>query len=251
MRVNAMGVASCRGLETMPAFDVSLHPIKGRNRYCGPAAMAAVLGVTTDHAARVIRGLTGERWIKGVSVQHLTAAMEQLGVRVRYTRIDASYESLADWLRNNLRLFQSAHLILHFGVNGDAHYGTISGGMYQCNHSKVPVSFEAIPFKPSAGIVFGVFEVLDRPTEAPRDAKLVERGTLAKAKRIAARHGIVIDSFDGQWFEVSCPELEHDDPLEGRNATGDVREVLELVEEYRDCLLGGYLEAVTDPCLMN
>src|SRR3990167_2295011 len=77
------------------------------------------------------------------------------------------------------------------------------------------------------------------------------RGTLAKAKRIAARNGIVIDSFDGQWFEVSCPELEHDDPLEGRNATGDVREVLELVEEYRDCLLGGYLEAVTDPCLMN
>lgn len=84
-----------------------LHPIKGRNRYCGPAAMAAVLGVTTDHAARVIRGLTGEKRIKGVSVQHLTAAMEQLGVRVRYTRIGASYESLADWLSGNLPLFKA------------------------------------------------------------------------------------------------------------------------------------------------
>ena len=93
--------------------------------------------------------------------------------------------------------------------------------------------------------------MLDRPLVAPRDAKVTARGTLAKAKRIAARYGIVIDSFDGMWFEVSCPELEHDDPLEGRNSTDDARVVLELVDEYRDCLENGYLEAVTDPCLMN
>ncbi len=231
----------------MPAF----HSIKGKNRYCGPSAMATVLGVTTDHAARVIRGLSGERWVKGVSTHHITAAMEQLGVRVRYTRIDAAYESLANWLESNLQVFQASHLILHFGVVSDAHYGTITGGMYQCNLSKMPVPFEAIPFKPSAGIVFGVFEVLDRPSVAPRDARVVERAVLAKAKRIATRYGIVIANFDGAWFEVSCPELEHDDPLEGRNSTDDVRVVLALVEEYRDCLEGGYLEAVTDPCLMN
>ena len=227
------------------------HPIRGRNRYCGPAAVATILGVTTDHAARVLRGLTGERWTKGVSVRHLTAAMEQLGMRVRYTRVDAVYESLADWLRSNLPLFQASHLILQFGVNGDSHYGTISGGMYQCNLSKMPVSFESIPFRPSAGVVFGVFEVLDRPLVAPRDAKVDARGVLAKAKRIASRYGIVIDSFDGVWFEVFCPELERDDPLEGRNSTDDVRVVLELVDEYRDCLENGYLDAVTDPCLMN
>ena len=86
---------------------------------------------------------------------------------------------------------------------------------------------------------------------APRDAKVDARGVLAKAKRIASRYGIVIDSFDGVWFEVFCPELEHDDPLEGRNSTDDARVVLELVDEYRDCLENGYLDAVTDPCLMN
>ena len=232
-------------------MTAAFHPIKGKNRYCGPSAMATVLGVTTDHAARVIRGFSGERWIKGVSTQHLIAALEQLGVRVRYTRIDAAYESLAGWLESNLQVFQASHLILHFGVVGDSHYGTISRGMYQCNLSKVPVPFEAIPFNQSAGIVFGVFEVLDRPMVAPRDAKVVERGVLAKAKRIASRYGIVIESFDGAQFEVSCPELEHDDPLEGRNVTDDVRVVLALVEEYRNCLEGGYLEAVTDPCLMK
>lgn len=232
-------------------MTATFHQIKGGNRYCGPSAMATVLGVTTDHAARVIRSLSGERWIKGVSVQHLTAAMEQLGVRVRYTRIDAAYDSLAGWLHRNLKAFYASHLILQFGVNGDSHYGTICGDMYQCNLSKAPVPFEAIPFRPSAGIVFGVFEVLDCPMVAPRDAMAVKRGVLAKAKRIASRCGIVIDSFDGSQFEVSCPELEHDDPLEGRNSTDDVREVLALVEEYHDCLEGGYLEAVTAPCLMN
>lgn len=229
----------------------TLHPIKGRNRYCGPSAMATVLGVTTDHAARVIRGFSGERWIKGVSTDHLTASMEQLGVRIRYTRIDAAYESLAAWLECNMQVFQAPYLILQFGVVNDSHYGTISAGMYQCNLSKVPVPFEAIPFKPFAGIVFGIFEVLERPVVTPRDAKVMERGVLSKAKRIASRCGIIIDNFDGAWFEISCPEMEHDDPLEGRNSTDDVRVVLALVKEYRDCLEGGYLEAVTDPRLMN
>ena len=50
---------------------------------------------------------------------------------------------------------------------------------------------------------------------APRDAKVDAGGLIAKAKWIASRYGIVIDSFDGVWFEVFCPELEHDDPLEG------------------------------------
>jgi len=199
----------------------------------------------------VIRGFSGERWVKGVSAQYLIAAMEQLGMRVRYTRIDSAYESLSDWIESNLRDFEASHLILQFGVVENSHFGTISGGMYQCNLSKVPVPLDAIPFKPTEGIVFGMIEVLDRPMIAPRDAKLVGRSVLGKAKRIASRYGIVISSFNGSWFEVFCPELEHDDPLEGRNSTDDVRVVLTLVEEYRECLEGGYLEAVTDPCLMN
>lgn len=212
--------------------------------------------MTTDHAARVIRGVSNERWIKGVRVDHMAMAMAQLGVRAQYTRIDAAYGlesaygSLADWLQSHVQLFQGSHLILVFGVAGDSHYGTISSGMYQCSLSKVPVPFDAIPFMPSAGIVFGIFEIQDLPLTTPRDEKLVARGILAKARRIASRFGIVIDSFhgtDGSWFEVWCPELDDDDPLEGRNSTDDAHVVLELVEQYRYCLENGYLEAVTDP----
>lgn len=231
-----------------------LHPIKGKNRYCGPSAIATILGVTTDHAARVIRGLTGERQVKGVSVFHLRAAMERLGMGVRYTSLNLAYESLADWLKCNLQAPQTSYVILQFGVPGESHVGTIHGGKYQCNLTNGPVSFDAIPFKPNGGIVFGLFEVLDLPGSSPEDSKVVDRKLLAKAQRIASRHGIVIASEHGSYgsfFDVSCPELEHDDPLEGRNSTDDVRTVLALVEEYRDCLMGGYLDAVTDPRMMN
>lgn len=66
----------------------------------------------------------------------------------------------------------------------------------------------------------------------------------------ASPFGIVVASQGVGHFVVWCPELDHDDPLEGRNETGDVRVVLEQVEEYQRCLQGGYLEAVTDPRLM-
>lgn len=171
-------------------------------------------------------------------------------VLAEVTRIDGRYESLADWLRSNLQVFRANHLILHFGDHRESHCGTISAGLYQCNHSKVPVPFDDIPYKPTAGIVFGVIEVLQEPLTVPRDEKVDERAALSRAKRIASRFGIVIESFGGASFQVSCPELDHDDPLEGRNCTDDVRMVLDLVQEYRDCLQGGYLEAVTDPCLM-
>ena len=237
-------------MKVAPTF----HPIKGKNRYCGPSAIATVLGITTDHASRVIRGLTGERQVKGVSASNLRAAMERLGMRVQYTPLKSAYDSLADWLKCNLQIPQSAYVILQFGVQGESHFGTINGGMYQCNLTNGPVSFDAIPFKPNGGIVYGFFEVLDLPATSPEDSRVVDRKLLAKAQRIASRHGIVIASEHGSYgsyFDVSCPELEHDDPLEGRNSTDDVRTVLALVEEYRDCLTGGYLDAVTDPRMMN
>ena len=127
-----------------------------------------------------------------------------------------------------------------FGVGTNSHYATISGGLYQCNHSRKPVPFEAIPFAPVNGMVYGVLEVLSRPAVVPRDGLVVDRGLLQKAKRIAAKQGLIINSHGGMY----------EDPLEGCNETGDMKVLLELVQRYQECLEGGYLEAVTDPCLL-
>lgn len=118
------------------------HPIKGRNRYCGPAAMATIL---RDHRSRrVLRGLTGNAGLRESLQQHLTAAMEQLGVRDTPACPDAAYVELGRLPRVQSAVFQPPISILQFGVHGDSHYGTISG-VYQCNLSRMPVPFESIP----------------------------------------------------------------------------------------------------------
>lgn len=89
-----------------------LNPIEGKNRYCGPAALATILGVTTDHAARVIRGGSNERWIKGVRVDHMAMAMAQLGVRAQYTRMFSQAASLASHQHAHELQIQ-AHLCLN------------------------------------------------------------------------------------------------------------------------------------------
>ena len=226
----------------------SLFPIRGRNGFCGPAAVASTLGVSTDHAARVIRRFSGGSRTTGVHDKHLVSALLHLGAQVRLIPLGEGYECLASWLHANLDRFQAQQLIFAFGTATDAHYGSICAGMYQCNITGRPVAFEDIPQAAHAGTVFSVIEVLARPERIPQDEAVSDRAMLQKAKLIGARHGISILGAGGV-YEVYCPELEHDDPLEGQTQTDDVTEVMALVLRYREFLEGGYLEAVTDPCL--
>ena len=39
------------------------------NKYCGPAAISAVVGIDTGHAAQVIRQVGNRRSVKGTSEQ--------------------------------------------------------------------------------------------------------------------------------------------------------------------------------------
>jgi hypothetical protein len=213
--------------------------------------MASVLGVSTDHAARTIRDITKKRTVRGVDALTLMEAMGRFSAQTNFHPVIENYESLAQWLRNSLPTFgfRGEHLILIFGRPGSSHYGTVRGGMYQCNISKVPVAFEDIPIYQRDCTIFGVVEVLKCPLTVPVDPIKGNRAALAQAKRIAQKFGIEIEKSGDRWFSVYCPELEHDDPLEGRNETSDAHTLLAMVSEYRDCLRGGYLEAVTDPCM--
>lgn len=77
----------------------ALHRVRGRNRYCGTTAIAAVLGITTDEAAAVIRPIhyglqrlqeAKKRGhpappIKSVTDVELITALNDLGCRLDVT----------------------------------------------------------------------------------------------------------------------------------------------------------------------
>ena len=228
-----------------------LHPTTGKNAYCGPTAMATVLGISTDHAARIIRVFSGHRSIKGVSERHLLDAFKRAGCGLRYRDFRVEGQGLvsaAQWVRRHADLFADRHVIIVFG----RHYGTLLGDRYQCSLSQRVVPLEDLPHPHE--VVEACFVVDELPQHAPVDTVAHETRrnaqAMAKAKALARKHGIVIEKVEGGgWYEVFCPDLQDDDPFEGRPSPESGQEVLSLVEDYVDCLQNGYLEAVTDPRL--
>ena len=51
-----------------------------KNRYCGPAVISAITGMTTGEAARLIRHVSGRKSIKGSSVWEVTRSLEMCNV---------------------------------------------------------------------------------------------------------------------------------------------------------------------------
>lgn len=108
----------------------------GKNQFCGPSAMSAVLGITTDEAENVIQIVTkSKRKVTGVYEQDLVSAFRYLG---------------HDCQKIEPRAYTVFGNLYHIcGVNGyyiftvDNHYITIEvngNHIFICdNHSKVPV----------------------------------------------------------------------------------------------------------------
>lgn len=62
---------------------VALGPApRGRNGYCGPTAVAALTGVSTEQASAIMRHVGGRRQIRGAYNHEVVGAVRALGYRV-------------------------------------------------------------------------------------------------------------------------------------------------------------------------
>ncbi len=78
-----------------------LKPIRGRNTFCGPAALATITGLTTDEIARRVRILTGRRSIKGMYDPEMVRIASHCGLRLKsfHQWSRAKLPTLSQWLR--------------------------------------------------------------------------------------------------------------------------------------------------------
>lgn len=71
---------------------------RDKNRFCGPAVISALTGITTGEAARRIREHTGRRQITGTWGDELAPVFADLGIRMTPARIDEDGYVMTDLL---------------------------------------------------------------------------------------------------------------------------------------------------------
>ena len=228
--------------------QLKLRPVnhaKGdTNRYCGPSAISAITGCTTGEAARLLRDVSGLASIKGASPVHVKSALARFGICVERIRVNVKdAPTLAAWLRATHGQ-RGGKVFLIVAWN---HWQVISGNRYVCGISRVVVDLDSRYVKKRARVT-EVYELtaprgLTIPTEArkPKAKPDSAAGDRAKAKKLAAKIGVIIDrhtDLGPDYYYVYHPALEDSplDPREDDHYAHCWEEVLERVKEYEACL---------------
>ena len=217
----------------------TLFEVSGKNRYCGPTAMATILGITTDDAATLIRQQSGQRAARGVHQRHLVSALIAAGCEVSehqaaYARKDLP--TVAAWLAAqggmHSGLPRNQHIIL---VHGN-HFGTILGDRYLCSLTKgMSVRLKDIPKRRARVSSWLIVRALPAtaPTVVATRKPDPERSLRQKAKALAKLHDIEIE-IDGEsvivWGFMGLDDK--DDPHEGDHYTEGWGDALDRVESY-------------------
>jgi hypothetical protein len=124
---------------------------KTSNRFCGPAALAALAGIHVDEAARMLRLVSGKTAIFGVGHRHKLAALERLGYRVEHVLANSLDDrragrtpTLTQALAGALRGRQSTqrYLVLITG-----HYVTIQGRKLVDNKHPEGIALSTCPYR--------------------------------------------------------------------------------------------------------
>ncbi|MFN9473235.1 hypothetical protein [Acidovorax sp.] len=175
---------------------------------------------------------------------HLVQALAAFGCAVDTFTVPTRHQMPArTWVRDNAALFAELQVIIIFSN----HFGTLLGQQYQCNITGAPIRWGSEPLPHEEDAVLEYLVVRNVPLGTIADQGLADRRLLQRVRRLAAKHGVIITRHSEHSYLVTCPELEHDDPHEGNQIATSAEEAMSMVEDYVDCLLNGYLEAVTDP----
>lgn len=186
---------------------------QGKNKWCGPAVVSFITGLTTDEAAALYRQQNPGRRAMGMSSVAVRRMLRSCGYdTVPITRFaQDSRPTLAQWLRDTKDMRTAGRVFLLIAGN---HWQIITGYRYACGIVGEIVSVRHPKVKRRAR-VSEVYEVTLTPDAAARTAE-VRAGLLAKKTRpnpqakarrktraIAARLGIDVDIERFEWGSIS------------------------------------------------
>jgi len=233
---------------------MKLHPIQGKNSFCGPAAISAITGVPTEIAADLMRQHYGRSAIKGSHANEVGHALRQLGFSLQHAlepEINVTGErTYAQWCRNTARSRGRRTFLLAYGN----HWAVVQGRKHFCSQRKEGCSQKVAPMR--RGRVTKAFEVVPTTIGAlvkVRDLMEAKKATpvqrtnqaaRAKAKALLRAHpGVTarVERFNrGEMhIDVWCSLFSEDqtgDPFEGDHYVSDWREALPRIQDYIELL---------------
>lgn len=111
-------------------MNTRLHdalPIAGQkhNRYCGPAALAALTGISTGEAAARIRDYSGKHAVRGTAQRHMVSVLLDFGITV--TATETYYPAKRMTLRHWIETHYTGGRCL---ISAGNHYWAIDNGFY-------------------------------------------------------------------------------------------------------------------------
>jgi hypothetical protein len=176
---------------------MKLHEVTGRNRYCGPAAISSIAGVTTDLAAEVVRELGDRVSIKSMQNAEMRAVLPSFGFKAT---LEASYRksegppNLKAWLDRREK-FDATYLVHITG-----HYLVVSGRWFADSTRRKPVDVRDAPhMRCRVRNAWRIERCKKDPTLLDRVARKAEAkkpaaNIMAKARRLAKKNGIESES---------------------------------------------------------
>lgn len=209
-----------------------------RNRYCGPAVISALTGMTTAEAARLLRHVSGKRSITGVYTRHLLQALKMCGIHITNKTFDLKPKpTLARFLDSGDLWPCVTHLI----VAGN-HFQLVRDQQYVCGKTVDVVTVRNKKVKRRARVA-QVFELVTDGIVIPPQARKPKRTVQNNKARLncltlADQLGISIDiTYDVYgWLYQICADEDYTamGVIDGCNCDDwdEVYAKLQQIEEY-------------------
>ena len=215
-------------------FSIRSPKMEG-NKYCGPAVVSSILGVTSGEAARLIRLQTGKRMVKGTRVSELITTLAAYNVTlapVPLPRPSGKRLTLAAWLRNRNRDSKQLYVVL-----AGNHYQLVQGRRFTCGIVKEIVSIKHPKVKRRASVAKVFAVIANGPVRLPEVQKRKGNPLRAKCRYLARKINCVIERDDcGLWvFGPAEVYGDHarDDPMEGDHCCCGWGEVMHALLTYQ------------------
>jgi len=185
-----------------------------KNRYCGPAVISAITGMTTGEASRLIRHVSGRKAIRGSSVREVTDALTMCGIKSEYKSFGmklgrSTGPTLAGWLKATVKERTADRVFL---MIAGWHWQLIQGRRIVCGILGSPTSVRDKRVKRRARVA-NVYELhstgaITTPTEAKKPKSVdTNRNHRSKAQSLAKKLGITIEI--ERWFSSDINKYEN------------------------------------------